>query len=119
VFHGKYPVVAQKDVLHAFTVRGLLYFSFPEDQVGFRENTVALLPAQIAYFTRAQPIYFNGVPVIAKIGQNGLNVRMVPKNAQVGLSRFGVCPTFIPSLYCFKTFFFSNIPLLQTSQEKR
>jgi hypothetical protein len=96
---------------------GFPYFSVPKDQVGFGQNAVALVPAEIAYLTRTQPIYFNGVLAIAKIGQNGFNVRVAPKNGQVRLSRFGVCPTLIPLLYCIKMFFFSTIPHRQTNQQ--
>ena len=49
MFHGKNLVVTYKGIFHRFPIVVFRDLSVVKDQIGLAQNTVALVPAKIAY----------------------------------------------------------------------
>lgn len=75
---------------YVFSATTVLIFSngsLAKNQIGFGQNAVALVPAQITDFTRAHKVDTNGELIIATIGQNTFNASVSPIDGSVGFNK--------------------------------
>ena len=75
---------------YVFSATTVLIFSngsLAKNQIGFGQNAVALVPAQITDFTRAHKVDTNGELIIATIGQNAFNASVSPIDGSVGFNK--------------------------------